>query len=169
MNVSKILSLIKALVPKKLSDIENDLWYTKRETLVNLTLEDFTADKTGMLVHEMDKVNLANSDKFGYQISFTTTEGVSLSGTETDLGDFVVDTYGNGTIWINEPLLVIANGLGRGETGYIEVDKCTVYLSPDLTEVNLTLEIIKEKKIPIEYCDTSEIEAEIDEVNGEVI
>ena len=169
MNMSKILSLIKALVPKKLSDIENDLWYTKRETLVNLTLEDFTANETGALVHEMDKVNLANSDKFGYQISLTTTGGDSFSGTEADLGGFVVETYGNGTIWTNEPLLVIANGLEQGETGYIEVDKCTVYLSPDLTEVNLTLEIIKEKKIPIEYCDTSEIEAEIDEVNGEVI
>lgn len=160
----------------KLSDFENDLWYTKRIPIITLTSDKLTSYTAEFGFYEIP-FDINTIKTFGFDIVFT-REGEIISGTEEDNpsrkweinkiveGGISAITFWNEYWWVsleygayyNEEDSLIAN------PGKLRI--CMPFYSADLT---FTLYSVDEKKIPIEYCDTSEIEAEINNLTDEVL
>lgn len=194
-------------VPLKLSDLENDLFYSKKEEFITLHRSDFTpkyhiddeGNETDFIDYFYYKGNqelewLTAKDKIGFVATSTDEEGNKICNTHnvrkfevTDYLDmyeddeysyfediFCDDCEAEGKIYGCDECGVeilsradIVNGeIGCGDTFLVTVsaldDEFGMYYD------DIIIYKIDEKKIPIEYCDTSEIEEEIDALAEEV-
>lgn len=157
----------------KLSDLENDLFYSKRESFLKLTPADFVMnDAMGVYMYDSGQPALdwlTGTDKLGYCL-IASPNGATQTVTENEVP--VIDGAGMGlpaemasTVFVVCETAMICNGYPELGPNF------AVALHPVSMAMVESIELFKVdvKKIPIEYCDTSEIETEIDEINGEVI
>lgn len=143
--------------PDKLSDFENDIFYSNRTPVATITLDDLTFDENGNGIYEMDKINLPENGKFGFTVSGEGKDS-SFSGTEADYPWNEIINTDFGSAWFQyEHGIDVRNGIDfDAENNKIETDKCKIlllwveYLA---TSLNFTLEIIDEKKLPNSVVD----------------
>ena len=175
---------LPSAIPKKLSDLENDLWYSKKERFLTLTKEDFVPwnnpdEYTEYLYISSPKLEwLTSANAIAWELSITGADGQSMIFTQDDMpmrvedgytddGSKCVDYVGDAPFWIT------SGADYKNWDAILSKDEFTVVVPSDIyNEVDamiLKIYRVDEKKIPIEYCDTSEIEDEIVEINGEVI
>lgn len=154
-------------MPTKLSDFENDLYYVKREPVVTLTPEDFT-DGIYRGTPKLDW--FTSADKLGYEFTFINPENGELEVvTEVDLENMFEPIGVNAML--NTELFGLCTGFNPFEDELVLEDAFYIMTDPSIVEALSSLVIyrIDSKKVPIEYCDTSEIETEIDAINREVV
>ena len=140
----------------KLSDIENDMYYSKRTPIITITLDDLTFDEDGNGFYEMDKIDLSENGKFGFDISVEgEIEGEYYSLSITDaINPLYVENFDFGSIWYTDsdvPITVFNGIYPDNEENLIETDKCIVMLfgiEHWSTSLNFALYIIDEKKLP---------------------
>lgn len=192
--MSKLFDLLNAVIakvkktesaiPKKLSDLENDLWYSKKERFLTLTKEDFIPqyilddndESTEEIEHYYYKGTpkldwLKNVNCFDFELAIA---GAPEIFTKANTGNWVYEgpfDLGESFLFCDAFPLEVANGFNTVEREPEDAFYVRLRFSPqDIESIEfIVLYKIDEKKIPIEYCDTSEIEDEIDEINGEVI
>lgn len=178
--LDKLCDCMAGSSPKKLSDLENDLFYKKRTPLVTLTKDDFTIDENGAALYTMDRSSLGAYTGFGFDLhevmsweedGETVTE--EYSSTEQDEADIQVNNIGDiRTYWYDAAYMEIVDGgtYDYMNDSYTDDNVIQIFLNErsNLVSLELVLYLLDEKKIPIEYCDTSEIEAEIVNLISEV-
>lgn len=149
--------------PKKLSEFENDLFYSKE-----ITFLDLTAENIGNY-----PISFENDGQFMRKVSNATelpfVEGMMYSGQYS--GTFTVSQIATGVYTFADAFYCIAtaedaeNALGIAlEPGIHFFDMIS---SGDYD--NLKITYIGGKKIPYEFLDLTEVEQLTDEINGEVI
>ena len=186
--------------PTKLSDLENDLWYSKCEPVLTLNAADFVPvyyrDEDGNLTEELDCYEYKGSPQFEW---FTKPNMIGFSVTYTEDGEqytynhhvpnaesgYIDDSYTESGyadednrlypwFYCDECGVEIQNGgaWNNGE-GFVPGDHFLVstwWYGWD-GELNaptgvgfdsITIYKVDEKKVPIEYCDISEYEKEIE-------
>lgn len=164
--------------PTKLSDLENDLYYSKAEEVMTLTKDDATIyyfeDENGNPTEEVDRWYLKGTPKFEWfknigDFKFKLVvnfDGITETFTDEDMP---LELYEKNSEYLvcGNNALYLCNGL-NDEIGDIE-NSWSIYVDAPLEFfVSLTIYKVDAKKVPIEYCDTSEIEAEIDALAEEV-
>lgn len=149
--------------PTKLSEFENDLFYSKE-----ITFLDLTAENIGNY-----PISFENDGQFMRKVSNATelpfVEGMMYSGQYS--GTFTVSQIATGVYTFADAFCCIAtaedaeNALGIAlEPGIHFFDMIS---SGDYD--NLKITYIGGKKIPYEFLDLTEVEQLTDEINGEVI
>ena len=175
---------LPSTIPKKLSDLENDLWYTKNEHFLTLTKADFVPwnnpdEFTEYLYTASPKLEwLTSANAIAWELSVTGADGQSMIFTQDDMQMWVEDGYTDDGVKFADyvgdaPFSIMSGSDYKNWDALLSKDEFTVSVSPDMYDtvdaMILKIYRVDEKKIPIEYCDTSEIEDEIDEINGVVI
>lgn len=173
----KALRDVAEKMPTKLSDLENDLWYSKEILVGEFTMNDWTIDDDdGNAVYEFTPQIEGLTAKNLRVKAFGAVDDVSFAQEYSTNENCDVYTYGpyayfeawwrdiavmHGCIYDAEAENTIAH----------DATRVIVYEIKGIPFESFTVQLyaVDEKKIPIEYCDTSEIEAEIDALNGEVV
>ena len=175
---------LPSAIPKKLSDLENDLWYSKKERFLTLTKEDFIPqyilddndEPTEEIEHYYYKGTpkldwLKNVNCFDFELAIA---GAPEILTKANTGNWVYEgpfDLGESFLFGEDFPLEVVNGFNSVEGKPEDAFYVRLWFPPqDIESIEfIVLYKIDEKKIPIGWCDTSEIETEIDEINGEVI
>ena len=170
-----------AKIPTKLSELENDLFYSKREEFLTLTKADFIpwaipAGGIDYLYISSPKLDwLLKTDDIAWELSAVVDgESVVMNSdnvsTEvriqrTDDGMQTIEYMGD------MPFAIFSGFDYTNWNEFVGKDEFVVNLVyyDIVDELNLKIYRIESKKVPIEYCDITEIESAIDEINGEVI
>lgn len=162
-------------IPTKLSELENDLWYKKATEVATLTLEDFTF-YAAFMASSIDKPIDFDIKKVGFAIHANIDgRDAGISSDEEDDVDYFTTDYGRG-VYFRMTGIEITDGFVFSEDAddYIASDgkiHIVMHENPPrdlIAFFNFTLNSIDEKKIPIEYCDTTEIENAIGALTEEV-
>ena len=172
-------ALKKYAGPVKLSDLENDLFYVKRKPYISWTKDDLTinsvfGDEVPVVVADCDPSMLSVTNKFGYSFEKTvdgatvviTEETSPLFGGLIEGTDDVPEHY---EYYDERNLISIIAGIDADT--FLPADKVYIFiLDPTVfnyDDLNITLFTIASKKIPIELCDTAEVEdAIVTEINA---
>lgn len=170
------LDALQAAMPKKLSDLENDLFYSKRVEKLSLTASDFQIIEqdgvTSYIYQCSPKVGwMTSADNFDFEAVYTVNgETVTLTKDNCDLTmdehepedglDIIVYAATE-----SENFIVLANGIAPMTEELNDKLTITSMNMPD----TLIIYGIEAKKIPFSLIDTSEIEAVVDDINGEVV
>lgn len=166
-------------IPTKLSDLENDLFYNRKELFLNLTKNDFTPctdpdGNTEALYQGSPKLDwLTSTESIAWEVRGA-FGGEELTVTSEDTPcEFHVGRTDDGGVAIS-----YGTGIFFIESGY-DYKNCDAWLSKDeyiiaiseellyIDEFELKIYKFESKKIPIEFCDTSEIERELETIMGE--
>lgn len=173
---------LPSAIPKKLSDLENDLWYTKKEPFLTLTKADFTPrymlDDNGEPTEEIGhyyykgapKLDwLKNVNCFDFALALEGAPEVFTKATTGSWNYEKIVELGGCVVYGDFPLEIVSgiSALDMNPEGAFFIN---MYVPEEGMENVTSLVIYKvdEKKIPIEYCDTSEIEDEIYSLADEV-
>ena len=153
--------------PTKLSQFENDLYYNKRELVLSLTKEDFVEQEGAFIYGPVPKFDwLKSVSDVGFAITLSGGETVeTFTESDTSLIQQDVGTDSSQMIFCQDIGFALINGVDMA-TGQ-EGDSFAMALYADAF-TNFELYRVDSKKVPIEFCDTSEIEAEIDTLIDEV-
>ena len=164
---------------QKLSEFENDLFYIKKEKFLTLHKEDFEVlgdeGRSVLFYAGAPKIQWKTKEDvvFDAKIIFTdeeTPDGELVEMNEMDMTDFSYDSENEimsffaRFFWIDSGVNVMTDELFDGFSVALLV--VPEYISS--LEINLYYD--KSKKIPIEFCDTSEIENSLTSIleGGEV-
>ena len=168
----------------KLSDFENDLWYKKTETVITLKPEDFTyfeSDDNSFWYYKgtpafdwlidascisMDVI--WDGETYTHEGKHGGDDGKYLyyGGWSNDNGDVIGYWY-----YCDDCGIQVVTGVNifnntEEDSFYVQVWTDGSDYPPSFDSV--TIYKLDEKKVPIEYCDTSDIESEIDALAKEV-
>ena len=169
----------------KLSEFENDLWYSKVEEFLTINKEDFVPyyclDDDGNPTDEVDHYYYKGTPALDWfkdnkSIGFISDWGGELYSHNVDddnassddsfveSGYWLEDEEIGRWIYCGDCALRIVTGIdiqaNDVESDCFYVQFWTDGIS-DTSFESVTIYKVDEKKVPIEYCDTSEIEAEI--------
>lgn len=169
------------VIPTKLSEFENDLWYSKREEFLTLTKEDFVpwenpdGDMQYLYISSPKLDWLRNADDIAYELNMV-YEGESVSISSDVVGGVLESDYTDDGLvcrWyyiLDAPFEIVSGSDYKNWDEDISKDEFVVNLfdADCITELNLKIYKVESKKVPIEYCDTTEIERAIDALTEEV-
>lgn len=195
--INGVYNYIEGKVPTKLSELENDLFYYKQEEIVTLTKDDFTTvyeqddegNPTDVVAFQYcqvdslyeyftgkDSIGFVARDNNGGGCSHN-VEGIAVDDSDNDdyseesVEGHLIRQYTCFNCGINimsgfdptsmEELVFVNAGFVIPTADWHFGDE-----PEDLKSI--TLYRVDSKKIPIDYCDTSEIEEEIDNMIDEV-
>lgn len=173
---------LPSAIPKKLSDLENDLWYSKKERFLTLTKEDFIPqyilddndEPTEEIEHYYYKGTpkldwLKNVNCFDFELAIA---GAPEPFTKANTGNWTREEIVEigAFVLYSDFFLELLSGLNPVEQRPEDAFFINIFMPKEAMETVTSLVIYKvdEKKIPIEYCDTSEIEDEIYSLADEV-
>lgn len=168
-NAGKVLGIgndgivTPANMPKKLTDLENDLYYAKEKLVCGITKNDFVVNENiGFAGYEIEPmVEGLTPDNFTIKIH-------AVLGEETSDIEFAHNTfkiYANeeSNLFLaqhNEPTVFLTNGIAFTDEGEELKNATCIYLAPGLLnegEVTLSLVLIDAKKVPKEIVPVEEL------------
>ena len=178
--IKALFRKIELMIPKKLSDLENDLWWTKKELFLELTKDDFVAweNPNGEVQWEYiasPKLDwLTSEDAIAWELScLLGGEALNLSSEDTFV-ELISETMDDGErtyyYYPDAPFMINSGCDFHNWDDYVAKDQFVIQLAvyEPISDLSLKIYRVDAKKVPIEYCDTSEIEAEIDALAEEV-
>ena len=156
----------------KLSEFENDLFYRKEKVVGSFTMDDWKIDENGnAIITIAPKVKgltpnnfeldcSASADSREISVSFVLNAS-NCGWEELESGKFVARSQTD-----DAPPFELRHGFTMDESDSIVDKDATEIIFFEIGSIpfdyfNIEFKIIDEKKIPIEYCDTSEIESEL--------
>lgn len=167
-------------IPTKLSELENDLFYSKRTEFLTLTKADFVpwVDPNGdtqYLYISSPKLDwLQKTDDIAWELSFI-YEGNPLvldsNNTPVFVDHYITDDGMGCIAYYGDMPFEIRSGADiKNYDGLVTKDEFVITLLDYevVDEFNLKIYKVDSKKVPIEYCDTTEIENAIDTLTEEV-
>ena len=167
--VNKTIEEVKTKTPTKLSELENDLFYKKRILCKSLSINDFEYDQDEHCYYtEIEYIPwLKNANDLGYELSGN-IYGEYLTIQESPDNTCIYDQTDYGIAFENE-YACFYNNIDYDDNG--EPFQCgTLYIQLYIDSDDFTFNLYRkdEKLVPIEYCDTTEIEDAIWELVDEV-
>ena len=127
----------------RLFDLENDLWYTRSKTIGPFTQDDFKwTDKSHGNGYGYISMPLETAAS-----KYVMTFAADGAYQEELSGDVASDRQAEFVAW---------------EDGVLYIGVGAVCFTPDFT-ITIELQVEESKKVPIEFCDTTEIEQALEE------
>lgn len=166
--INGIKCWVESLVPKKLSDIENDLFYVKKEHFVTLTEADFSpvSDDGFIAVYQgVGKLDwLTDSTSIICEFSATFLDNDESISESHDICGYEKLNQTDAALYSEDFPIEILTGFNPGDdTTGNDAHYITIYEIP-LVFKTFTITLyrrIDEKKIPGELVDTSDVENRI--------
>ena len=157
----------------KLSEFENDLFYRKEKVVGSFTMDDFVVNGEGYGVINIEpKIDGLTVNNFEVSVSISMDSGNYVGTFITDKNHSNVTNVGTEN-FVAEGDVVILHGVHMddpfGSLDSMVDNNATQIIMPYFENMpidycNLELKIVDEKKIPIEYFDTLEIEQELTKI-----
>lgn len=184
--ISKVKNTEKA-IPKKLSEIENDLFYSKPDVFLTLAKEDFVPryllDENGNPTEEIDGYYYRGSPKIDWLTGLDVFD-FELSVVNPEAGENLIFTKANTEGWVYEAIgdtenpefnvvfnnngfpLKFINGYNIEKDAPDDVYDVCLNMTKEMMNIvnHLFINKVDAKKIPASVLDTGKIENDISEI-----